>query len=548
MRIVTLILAFAPASLQADVFPINSTPEQVTVHPDAARIARTATLNLPAGRHELRLSNLPYSLVPQLTDLQLNGAVLEGRIFRDTPTPTAELLAGTPEAQAAETALRAANEALAQHKDRVAEVQARAGAAQAQIEFLEGLQVEKLSLDVDGLRALGQTIAADGTAARAAVVAANAEARQLDQARDALEDAVLLARRAYEEISQPVENPQELSLLVNVPTAGQVTLDLEYWVGAVGWSPVYRMNLESESGELSIKRDVSIQQFTGEPWVDVDLTVTTIPARGQSIPSKLFPRLIRAVDASYARKSVVVQSPSYSSEFDQTAEAAAPQTEALVVAEEAAASFGGAQFSGAGVVYSFETPITVRAGEAALVALAPLDFETDVTARAVPRRDQTAFRMISFTNETDERILSGQAAGFVDGQAIGQIQLETIESGADVETGFGPIHGLQLKRAVLDKQEGDRGIIARENAQIEEVRITVENLTDKTWTVTLSDQVPYSEQEDLQVSWTAAPRPARVDHEDERGILEWDIELAPGNTSEVRLETDIRWPTGQIIQ
>lgn len=542
MRVLALVIALAPAALHADVFSIASAPQEVIVHPDAARVSRTARIELPAGRHELRLSNLPFALIPELTDISLGGAVLEARVFRDAPTPTAELLEGSPDAQSAKAALDAALEALAVHEDRVAEVRARAEAAEAQIKFLEGLKVEKLALDVEGLRVLGQTIAADGTAARTAIVAARTEVRQLEAARKALDDAVLLARRAYERIANPVERPQELSLMVNVPSEGAVTLDMEYWVPAVGWSPVYRMNLDSENSTLNVERDVAIEQFTGEPWVGVNLTVTTIPASGQSIPSELFPWLIRSFKAGVASKRIAAPSARSSADLGAMMEMEAVQTETAAPAPPVA------RFSGAGVVYTFDAPVTVREDEAALVALAPLDFDVDVAARAVPRRDDTAFRMISFTNETGERILAGTAAGFVDGQAIGQIRLETIENGAEVESGFGPIHGLQLKRAVLDKQEGDRGIIARENAQREEVRITVENLTNKSWNVTLLDQVPYSEQEDLEIAWNAAPRPAREDVEDQRGLLEWDLELAGGATTEIRLETDIRWPSGQVIQ
>ena len=541
---VPLSVALCPLAAQADVFPVVSAPKSVVVHPNVARVSRSFALDLPAGRHEVRLSDLPGAIIPNLTEINISGAVLEARVFRDFPTSTPESLAGTPEVQAARSAVQQANEALAKHDDRVAEVRASAQAAQAQIAFLEGLQIERLSLDIDGLRALGQTIASDGTAARSAIVAAEAEARQLQFARQDLQDAVILAEATLARVIEPFENANELSLMVNVPQAGSTNFDIEYWVRSVEWNPVYRMELETEAAALRMERSVSIQQFTGEPWIDVELQVTTIPAGGQTIPNRLFPQLLTSVDAAELNKRLVVQS--RSSEYEESDNFADPFVEAPVLLEDNAAA--GASFSGAGVVYAFDVPITVRGQEAALVSLEALDFAVEIAARAVPSSDETAFRMIDFTNETGERILAGSAVGFVDGQAIGRIELETIEAGAEVETGFGPIHGLQLKRATLDKQEGDRGIIARENALREEVRISIENLTNKTWEVTLADKVPYSEQESLDISWSAAPRPAREDVEDERGILEWDLTVASGAVSEIRLESNIRWPDGEVLR
>lgn len=539
MRALVLALTLCPAIVQADLFQVASHPDSVIVHPDLARVSRSVTLDMPAGQHELRLSNLPRAILPQLTDVTLNGASLLSRVFRDAPTPTPDTLAGSAEVQAAKAALETAQEALAAHADRVAEIRAQAAAAKAQIAFLEGLRTEEMQLSVDDLRALGQTIAADGTAARAAIIAAEARARQAQADRAPLEDAVTLAQAAYDRAREPYSEARELSLMVTVTEPGEVSLSLDYWVHSVSWQPVYQMALESGANALVLNRSVAIRQFSGEPWQDVDLSVTTIKARGQTVPTDLFPRLLTSAGPEAYKRGISVTSTSMA---DRAADSI---IEAPVMVEE---SQGQASFSGAGVVYSFDTPVTIRADEAATVALQPLSFEATVHARAVPSRDTSGFRMLTFTNTSGERILGGEVAGFVDGQTIGQVWLQDIEAGEEVETGFGPIHGLQITRAVLDKQAGDRGIIARENRQTEEVRITIENLTDRAWDITLADQVPYSEQEDLDINWSAAPQPTRENVDDARGILEWDLTLSAGQTAQVRLDSDIRWPDGQVLR
>ena len=114
--------------------------------------------------------------------------------------------------------------------------------------------------------------------------------------------------------------------------------------------------------------------------------------------------------------------------------------------------------------------------------------------------------------------------------------------------GFGAIDGLRLKRLVPEANEGDRGLISKSNERREVAQISVENLTGRDWPVRLIDQVPYSEQEDLKIDWTATPAPTATDWTDKRGLLAWEFDLGAGKTQAVKLETTIRWPAVQVLQ
>ena len=74
--------------------------------------------------------------------------------------------------------------------------------------------------------------------------------------------------------------------------------------------------------------------------------------------------------------------------------------------------------------------------------------------------------------------------------------------------------------------------------------LVVENLGDEVWPVRMLDQVPYSEQDDLEISFTATQMPDETDPEGQRGLLGWRFDLEPGATTEIGLEVDMRWPAG----
>jgi uncharacterized protein (TIGR02231 family) len=220
--------------------------------------------------------------------------------------------------------------------------------------------------------------------------------------------------------------------------------------------------------------------------------------------------------------------------------------EAPVVVEPAAME---AEFSGATVTYTYPGRVDIRNGVDDLrLPLDTLELDADVWAEAAPSRDDIAYRMAEFTNTTGEILLPGQALIFADGTMIGFNNLPLLAAGADTEMGFGPLDGLRLTRATPSKSEGDVGVFSSANQLKEAAVMTVDNLTGQDWKVLLRDAIPYSEQDDLEVEFTAQPNITRRDPEGRRGILEWELDVAAGTKQEVTLDYTLTWPSGYVLR
>jgi Domain of unknown function (DUF4139) len=113
---------------------------------------------------------------------------------------------------------------------------------------------------------------------------------------------------------------------------------------------------------------------------------------------------------------------------------------------------------------------------------------------------------------------------------------------------FGAIEGLRLTRDMPNRLEGDSGIIVTSNQIEESATLKIENLTDESWPVRMLDQVPYSEQEDLEVTVSADPAASETDVDGKRGVLAWDFDLAPGEMREITLDHSLSWPEGMVLQ
>jgi len=209
-----------------------------------------------------------------------------------------------------------------------------------------------------------------------------------------------------------------------------------------------------------------------------------------------------------------------------------------------------ARFDGLAVTYAYPGTVSVASdADRVRVALGTLSLKADIVAQAVPLSDDRAFLMADVTNTADELILpTPEARFYLDGRFIGQRFLEMIPAGGQADLSFGVIDGLRLARVIPQRQEGDKGVFTRSSALDETVRITVDNLTAQSWPIRLLDRVPYSEQEDLQIDWTAQPTPSETDVDDKRGVLEWRFDLPAGDMQTVTLDYALEWPDGKVLR
>ncbi|MEX0308764.1 MAG: DUF4139 domain-containing protein, partial [Tateyamaria sp.] len=503
-----------------------------------ARVVRMATIDLPAGQHQIELRDMDPDLSLDAMDIRLSGATIAARSWTRQPD-TPYRAPRTSEWLAAKEAFDTASEALALLDDQIARTLASAQAAQDQIQFLNSLTVpEDAATDVDSLRAIGQLIASDGTAARAAMRAAEADARQLRRDRPDLEFSLAEAKAALDAVTPTNTAPATLTLDINVPQAVTAVLNLSYLTSGVTWEPVYDINLSDEA-TLSVARSAIVSQFTNEDWTDIELTLSTLEPFAQSEPSQLWPQLRKIEDpVPTTRELSRLQA-------DSVLGTVASTMAAPIIVEEAAT----ASFDGIGVSYTLSTPVTIKArSEDLQIALDTLDMDATVGARAIPRFDDTAYRLVQVKNTTSEILLPGRALLYVDGQLVGNTVIETWPVNSDTEIFFGRIDGLRLKRTILQRNEGDRGIITRSNEETENIRIEVENLTDRTWDVSVRDAVPFSEQEDLVINWSASPTPDDRAVDDVRGILEWQLTLEPDQAQTIEIDTTLSWPEDKVLR
>lgn len=535
MRLAVL-LCLAAMPVNAETVVVPATITTATVFAEGASVTRRVAFDLPAGEHLIRV---PVGASGDVQAWFISGTeaadVLAVTLATDRPPATGterpdEVAAAAAEVERLEAVVR-------QRESGVAAIRARAEAAVARIGYLGRLgSAEGQPGDAAALAAIGRMVADETLAARQEALAAEVEAAAADTALKGDREALAEARKALAAVSGDSSEDGLLSLTISKAADGAGWIELTSLHDEAHWVPVYDMRLtRGQTAELVADRAVMVEQSTGEDWLGVDLTFSTASLAAQMDPSSIWPQHAR------------IEPKGSEGDYSEGGGYSPVIVEPEVIVEDS--SFATARFVGSTLTYHYPGKVDLRSGaDLVRLALDSVTISADVGAVAVPLSDETAYMVAEITNDTGEILLPGQALLWLDGAMVGTKDFPQLASGAKAEIGFGPIHGLVLKRVVPDRTAGDRGMFSTSTEKSETAVVTVENLTAESWPVRLLDGVPYSEQDDLRIEWSADPAPDETDVDGSRGVLAWEFTVEPGTTKKIEIRQRLRWPSGYALQ
>jgi len=542
-RLALVVLMALPApQVFADTIEADGAIARVTLYPWGASVVREVRFDAAEGVHELIVPGLPLDTPAERLRVAAPDGVRVGSVNlargRLPVTDTVE----RPEVAATRTEIERLEEVIQDHDRAIAVIRARITAADERVSFLRAVAerdgAEALGRSAEDLRALTRLVGEEVLAARQEALTADAEAEAQRELREEDVTALTQAKQALSALIN--EGAQNAVLTMSVgTTGGEQVVEVTTFTGAARWSPVYDLRLtQGDTDTLEIDRGVLVSQASGEDWRGVELTLSTARPADQSAPSQLWPWLRQIAPpqprAAMRSSSVLGGAAGVASMDMVMVEEATP---APVLAPPVV------EMQGATVTYRYPGAVDLRNGvEDLRLSLDTLGVEAELTAVAVPRQDETAFLVAEFTNDTGEVLLPGQATLVLDGAMVGLAALDLVAGGDTATLGFGAIDGVRLERRVPERSQGDRGVLTSSNAFEEVAVLTVENLTDRDWSLRVLDQVPYSEQDDLEVEWSATPRPTETDVDGLRGVLAWEFDLPAADTQEIRLEHSLEWP------
>lgn len=362
------------------------------------------------------------------------------------------------------------------------------------------------------------------------------------------------------------EERTEVKVYVSAADALEADVSVQYQVPGASWAALYDARLETGSKEaapkLEITRRAAISQSSGESWDDVTVILsTTRPTAGASAP-ELFPMTVdylpEAKPQSMARGGIASEEMRYrqlgnaASEQDAmaadavAAPAPPPAASPIVLAQDRSAVSVAAPFQALFAVPGrLSIPTT---GEAKRVQLSVDILEPQLAVRTVPRDDAKAYLYAKLTVPAKaSAMLPGNVSLFRDGTFVGNGGLPVLSAGEEHELGFGVDDSVRVRHAIVEDKRGQAGLISSSKTDTRSYRVTIKNLHQRPIDLTVYDQIPSSQNQDIKVERTGQS-PTRENIDDKRGVLTWESKLAAEEEKVLEYGYRVTWPAAKAIE
>ena len=331
---------------------------------------------------------------------------------------------------------------------------------------------------------------------------------------------------------------------VTMPAAGTIDVALTYVVPGASWTPIYNARYVEADKSVELDYHARVRQSTGEDWSDVAVALSTAePQVGAQIPE------LRQWNLAFSRP---VMAGRYARGIAGQMESKAP---AAVVADLPvlgeplqAAKQVVAPPESRGTLVQFAVPgrqsIPADNREHRVTVL-----QTTLTGAAeyvcVPKRAPHAYLRTTVTNNLDAPLLAGPVNVFVGPNFTGQSRIKTIALEEEFELSFGVDEGVKVTRDELENERSAAGVINQRTRWTRKYKFTVANHKTQAQTVVIIDQMPVSQDEDIDVRMAGTT--LQPTEQDDKSIVKWKIELKPTEKREFTFGYVVEYPKDRMV-
>jgi len=508
----------APKELELAAVVLAQTPvDTVTVTEDRAHVQRRGKVKLQAGVQRVRIEGVAPVVADKTLRVRASGGVNVGEAKVVRRVVTTE-----PEEQLA---------ALQTELDRsVRELEvAAARVKRAQVEIALHLETQKRVLEELAEDAARGTMPAQpGALVRGSEELERGAREEYCVAQQQHKDLEAEIARLRQRLAKAGHKTSRVVAAVEVSVragvACEAELVVEYLVPGACWRPQHTATLRH--GKLVVRTEGCVWQNTGESWDRVRLRFSTErPSLGQHPPE--------LVDDEVAarRKSEVIR-------VEQRDE---------VVQHTGLGAGGGGDRRLPGIDDGGEVRVLEATASATVpsdgrpyrVPVASFEAPAEVSLVAMPELAEAVLLRAVQTNTGKLPLLAGPVDLVHEHGFVGATRVAYVAPGERFELGFGPDPHLRLHREVEAVDEEPGLLPSSWLGRAHRVRVHLSNLDTRARKLEVTERIPVSEIEKVEVSFDAGKtKPSAKPDED--GFLRWMVDLAPRGRTTLELRYVIK--------
>lgn len=528
--------ALASTSLLAAPQVADSRISAVTVYTDRAIVTRTATLQLPAGQHEIALEQLPL----RIDDNSLQASLSASAAATLLDVSSAPQVSPPSE----DNRLQQLDAQLRDLERQEREISDRGSVLENQKQFLADIQASSTKPgknqalpSIDELKNLLQM--SEGNLGRILD-----EQRKLDQQGEELQQRKQELENQRSHLAGDGTHYKRAILRVALEKPAQVQLQLSYTLYDASWRPAYDARLRDGEDKIELTYQGIVRQSSGEDWTDVDLTLSTArPNLGSSVPA-LSPWFVDTFDPRTvmpARPAPAPAAPMMAMEAKKAQRFVAD--EQAVAGSLAEMPVAVADVSGATTSASFHIPTrsTLNSdGSSQKVSIAQFKLPATFRYLATPSLREAAYLQADTRNTSDYPLLPGPLNTYLGNTFVASGQLRAVMPGETFELALGGDEAMSIKRKLVNRYTDYTGLTGGRKRVTYEFRIDAQNNHKTEQRLQFKDQLPISRNEQIKVT-LLEPEGQEARREDD-GKLLWDWQLKPGEKRSTTLKFSVEYP------
>ena len=507
-----------------------SKPTQVVVFADRARVTRTVSVELPAGRNEVQFVGLPASILAGSFTADLRGAAVVRGI-------DARLV---PAAVTADEQIRVLDAKIVAAQDKRQSLEDRIAAERARIGMLDkGRAQSAQALSTQLL--YGDAAAGTATSVRGSLGGEDADARgrirALEIERRGVDDGLGALQRERAALGVRGVDTWTATVRLDVERAGRLAVDLSYMAGNAGWVPRYDVRGDADKKKVEVALSAMIQQGTGEDWDDVRLVVSSAqPNLGTTVPR---------LDPFWLERPRPMPRPAPPMKSSMAGGPRAPAAESMAVEDvlekPMVVAQATVQVELAATTFEVARPEDVpdEAGERK-VLLTTTALDAKLRWVTVPRLDSRAFLVAEVENTAGFPLLAGEAGAFLGGGYLGDFSLPTVAPGETFDVAFGVDDRVSIERVPKKIVTDGAGAVGKRAKARWDWEVRVRNGRKAPIDLVIVEQVPLSNRDDVVVTLLpGTPAPVREDD----GRVELRLVVGAGASTTATWGYQIEYPS-----
>lgn len=362
----------------------------------------------------------------------------------------------------------------------------------------------------------------------------------------------------------------QIIVMVDVDEATTMNVDLKYIVSNCGWQANYDLSADNISGKIELKYKAKVFNNTGNDWDDVNLILSTSDPNVSASAPTLDPwylnyNSLNNYDGDYSKgEQYVVPDNRMYSQYSWNSNVAPQMTQNLDGlflggndqfgfgtntginngTQGQNVSFTNIEVSQLSREFLIERKYTIPSdSKPYLVDITTHQLDAKFSHKAVPKLDKDAFLLANIVGWEKLDLVPGPTNVYFAETYVGQSYINTANVEDTLRLSFGRDSKIEITRKLLE-EFSDKKVVGPNRKDSYTYEIKVKNNRDLPIQLNLFDQVPISQDSDIEVTVVEI---SGADHNLTSGRLLWNVNLNPGESATYKLAFTIKYPKDRKI-